>query len=267
MYDQSRRQLIGELNFQGKELKMIEKKLVLITAGSRGIGAAIVKELVQKNYHVVFTYKSNKDLAEVLACSLNKNGDTCWCYPCDVGNIDEVKALSEIVLEKHGVPYGIINNAGITRDDFSFSMSVNNWLDVINTNLNSLFYISHFLLNDMQLKKDGCIININSISGLRGNAGQTNYSASKSGQYGFTKSLAREVGIFNIRVNCIAPGPIETDMISSVPQKTLNQLIKLTPLRKIGNPEDIALMVTFLLGNGGRHITGQILVVDGGLSI
>lgn len=246
---------------------MNNKKLILVTAGNRGIGAAIVNELVRQNYLVVFTYKSNKNLAEALTNSLNKEATQCWCYPCDVSNVNDVKELSELLLDKHGVPYGIINNAGITRDDFNFSMSIDDWLDVINTNLNSLFYINHYLLNAMLVKKDGCIININSISGLRGNVGQTNYAASKSAQYGFTKSLAREVGNFNIRVNCIAPGPIATDMISSIPEKTLRQLVKLTPLQKIGEPEDIAMMVAFLLGNGGRHITGQTLVIDGGLSI
>lgn len=246
---------------------MVEKKLVLVTAGSRGIGAAIVKELIQQNYHVVFTYNKNKDLSEQLAYSLNENGDTCWYYPCDVGNPAEVKELCATLLENHGVPYGIINNAGITRDNLIISMSINEWMDVINTNLNAIFYLNHYLLNSMLIQKDGCIININSISGLRGNVGQTNYSASKSAHYGFTKSLAREVGNFNIRVNCIAPGPIATDMLSSIPEKKINKLIKATPLRKIGVPEDIALMVTFLLGRGGRHITGQTLTVDGGLSI
>lgn len=239
----------------------------MVTAGSRGIGAAIVKELVQQHYHVVFTFKNNSEMANTLADSLNTTDKVCWCYPCDAGNVAEVKILSDTLLEKHGVPYAIINNAGITRDEFSFSMCINDWLDVINTNLNSLFYLNHYLLNAMLPKKDGCIININSISGLRGNAGQTNYSASKSAQYGFTKSLAREVGSFNIRVNCIAPGPVATDMIATLPQKTIGKLVKATPLNRIGEPEDIALMVAFLLGKGGRHITGQTLVVDGGLSI
>lgn len=246
---------------------MVSKKLILVTAGSRGIGAAIVEALVQQDYLVVFTYNSNRARAEALAASLNTNGQVCWYYPCDAGNIDAVNELCTILLEQHGVPYGIINNAGITRDNLHFNMEPTDWIDVINTNLNSIFYLNHFLLNEMMLKGDGCIININSISGLRGNVGQTNYAASKSAQYGLTKSLAREVGNFNIRVNSIAPGPIETDMISSIPKKTISQLIKMTPLRKMGEPEDVAMMVTFLLGKGGRHITGQTLVVDGGLSI
>ncbi|MDC6120838.1 SDR family NAD(P)-dependent oxidoreductase [Serratia rubidaea] len=246
---------------------MGDKKLVLITAGSRGIGAVIVKELVQQGYRVVFTYRENREAAESLAKSLNIKDDVCWCYPCDAGNLNEVKKLCEVLLTQHGVPYGIINNAGKIKDTLHFDMKIDDWLDVINTNLNSIVYLNHYLLNAMMLNKDGCIININSIAGLRGNVGQTNYSASKSAQYGLTKSLAREVGNFNIRVNCIAPGPVATDMISSVPKKTMDQLIKLTPLRKMGEPEDIAMMVTFLLGAGGRHITGQTLVVDGGLSI
>ncbi|MFI8416565.1 3-oxoacyl-ACP reductase FabG [Serratia sp. NPDC078593] len=246
---------------------MLNKKLVLVTAGSRGIGAAIVKALVEQDYYVVFTYKNNKGLAEELAASLNKKGEVCAFYPCDVGVVGEVKQLCETVLEQHGVPYGIINNAGITKDRFNFDMPIEDWHDVINTNLNAIFYINHYLLTAMILKKEGCIININSIAGLRGNAGQTNYAAAKSGQYGLIKSLAREVGHFNVRVNCVAPGPIDTDMIASVPQKTLDQVIKLTPLKRIGKPEDVALMVAFLLGKGGNHITGQTFVVDGGMSI
>lgn len=246
---------------------MNKKKLVLITAGSRGIGASVVKKLVEKNYEVVFTYKNNRCLAEDLASSLNKKEAVCSFYPCDVGKEDEVKKLCEILLEKHGVPYAIINNAGITRDEFHFSMEPDDWIKVINTNLNSIFYLNYYLLNAMMIENDGCIININSISGFRGNAGQTNYSASKSAQYGLTKSLAREVGRVNIRVNCISPGPVDTDMISTIPKKMLSQLKKATPLRKIAEPEDIAMMVAYLLGKGGRHITGQNFVIDGGLSV
>lgn len=246
---------------------MVDKKWVLVTAGSRGIGSAIVKELVKQNYKVIFTYKSNVELARDLMHSLNVNGEVCWCYPCDVSDFNSVKKLCETIRENHSIPYAVINNAGITKDALSFAMSIDDWLDVINTNLNSLFYLNHYLLNDMMMQRDGCIININSIAGLRGNVGQTNYAAAKSAQYGFTKSLAREAGNFNIRVNCIAPGLIKTDMLSSVPEKALSQLTKQTPLRKIGEPEDIALMVAFLLGKGGRHITGQTIVIDGGLSI
>lgn len=246
---------------------MGNKKWVLVTAGSRGIGAAIVKELVRQDYHVVFTYKNNSALAAVLMHSLNVDHEVCWCYPCDVSSVESVKALSEILRKNHGTPYAIINNAGITKDALSFTMSLDDWLDVINTNLNSLFYLNHCLLNDMLMQRDGCIININSVAGLRGNIGQANYSASKSAQYGFTKTLAREVGNFNIRVNCIAPGPVNTDMLSALPEKAVSQLVKMTPLRKLGQPEDVALMVAFLLGRGGKHITGQTFVIDGGLSI
>ncbi len=246
---------------------MNDKKVVLVTGGSRGIGAAIVTTLVKQNYKVVFTYKQNKEQAEILANSFNNQDEVCTYYPCDVAISDNVKELCEILLEKYGPPYALINNAGITKDNIHINMSLSDWLDVINTNLNSLFYFNHYLLNSMLMNKDGCIININSVSGLRGNVGQANYAAAKSGQLGYMKSLAREVGHFNIRVNCIAPGPVETDMISTIPTKTLDQLKKLTPLRKIAQPNDIALMVAFLLGDGGRHITGQTLVIDGGLSI
>lgn len=246
---------------------MSKRKLALVTAGSGGIGSAIVRELVKQNYEVVFTYRSNRVFSEELAQSLNTEVQACSFYPCDVGNENEVKKLCETILEKHGIPYALINNAGITRDGFHFLMEPDDWMDVINTNLNSLFYLNYYLLNAMMQQKDGCIININSISGFRGNAGQTNYSASKSAQYGMTRSLAREVGGVNIRVNCISPGPVSTDMINTIPEKMLRQLKKSTPLRKVAEPEDIAMMVTYLLGRGGRHITGQNIVIDGGLSI
>ena len=246
---------------------MNSKKLVLVTAGNRGIGAAIVKKLIDEKYRVVFTYNKGKERAEELVSLFNKDEKKCWCYSCDVSDIEQVKGLSKKVFDDHGVPYAIINNAGIVKDNLLLNMRLHEWIDVINVNLNSVFYMTHCYLNEMLGTGDGCIVNISSITGLRGNAGQANYAAAKAGQIGFTKSLAKEVGVFNIRVNCIAPGLVETDMIASLPRKLVGSIVKATPLRKMSQPEDVANMVAFLLGQDGRNITGQVMVVDGGLSI
>lgn len=242
-----------------------KRKTVLVTAGSRGIGAAIVKELVRNNYKVILTYHTNQALAETLSASLNQDNN-CLCYPCDVTDANQVKSLCEKILNEHGTPYALINNAGVSKNNLFLQTSIEEWHDVINVNLNSIFYFSHCLINPMMLAGEGCIINISSISGLRGNAGQTSYSASKAAQIGFTRSLAKETGRFNIRVNCITPGIIDTDMTAAIPKPNMDAILKLTPLRKTGQPEDIAMMTAFLLGEGGRHITGQTLTIDGGLS-
>ncbi len=216
---------------------------------------------------MVFTYNKGKEDAENLTKHLNKDEETCWNYPCDVGKLEQVKLLSQRVFDKHGIPYAIVNNAGIVKDNFLLNMHPDEWSDVINVNLNSLFFITHFFLNEMLGSGDGCIVNMSSITGIRGNAGQANYAAAKAGQIGFIKSLAKEVGVFNFRVNCIAPGLVGTDMISSMPEKLINNFVKATPLRKMTQPEEIADMVAFLLGKGGKNITGQVMVIDGGLSI
>lgn len=243
------------------------RKLALVTAGNRGIGAAIVKQLVEEGYRVVFTYHKDKEAAQNLEKILNKYGEVCWCYQCDVGDIEQVKALSERVFDVHGIPYAIINNAGIVKDNLLLNMHLHEWNDVINVNLNSIFFMTHFFLNEMLGSGDGCIVNISSITGIRGNAGQANYAAAKAGQIGFTKSLAKEIGAFNIRVNCVAPGLVNTDMVSSISERVMNGFVKATPLRRMSQPEEIADMVSFLLGKGGKSITGQVMVVDGGLSI
>ncbi|AZS50105.1 SDR family oxidoreductase [Entomomonas moraniae] len=245
---------------------MKSKKMVLVTAGSRGIGAAIVRVL-SKHYNIVFTYRTNKEQAELLAKSLTNNNTFCVCYPCDVTKTSEVKSFCEMLLDKHGTPYALINNAGISVNNLQINMTIAEWQTVIETNLNATFYFNHYLLNPMIIDGDGCIINISSISGLRGNIGQTSYSASKAAQIGMTKSLAKEVAMFNVRVNSIAPGLVETEMTAELPKKVLDQLIKSTPLRKIGQPDDVAKMVEYLLGEGGNFITGQTMVIDGGLSI
>lgn len=243
------------------------KKLVIVTAGSSGIGSAIVRELVKNDYFVVFTYHTNHDLAASLAHSLNQQQTCCWYYPCDVTKAEQIKTVCQKILSEHGTPYALINNAGTAKDRVFTNTSIEEWHHEIAINLHACFYFNHYLLKAMIFAGDGCIVQISSISALRGNIGQTCYSASKAAQIGFTKSLAKEVGLFNLRVNAIAPGLIETSMISTIPQKKMDFIIKNTPLRKTGKPQEVASMVNFLLGKGGEHITGQTLVIDGGLSI
>lgn len=248
-----------------------KKKLVLVTAGSSGIGSAIVKELVENHYQVIFTYHTQQDLAASLAHSLNQQVNhqqqCCWCYPCDVTDPQQIKQLCEKILAEHGTPYALINNAGTAKDRLLTNTSIDEWHQEIAINLHACFYFNHYLLKAMIFAGEGCILQISSISAVRGNIGQTCYSASKAAQIGFTKSLAKEVGLFNLRVNAIAPGPIDTPMISSIPQKKMDFIIKNTPLKRIGHPKEIAMMVNFLLGKGGEHITGQTLIIDGGLSV
>ncbi|WP_392566642.1 SDR family NAD(P)-dependent oxidoreductase [Utexia brackfieldae] len=245
---------------------MRDKKLVFITAGSQGIGAAIVTRLAQY-YRVVFSYRNHQTEAQALAQSLCDSGAECYCYRCDVTNTADVQQLCETLLQDHGVPYGVIHNAGMAINHLQMNTTITQWQQVIETNLNAIFYFNHYLLNPMIIQGDGCIVTISSIAGIRGNIGQTSYSASKAAQIGMTKSLAKETGRFNIRVNTVAPGLIETEMTAAMPENHLRQLIKTTPLGRIGQVDEVASMVAYLLSDNGRFITGQTLVIDGGLSI
>jgi len=246
---------------------MTNKKWIFLTAGSRGIGAEIVRRLAEEGYSVIFTYHTNREKAEQLAAEINSKGFYCRCYHCDVRDHDRVKALCEQLLQKYGAPFGLINNAGISRDKLLINTTVSEWQEVFDTNINAIFYTIHSLLPAMIAAYEGVIINIGSVAGLRGNAGQSVYSASKSAVAGLTRSLAREVGLFHIRVNIVAPGPVETDMLTSLTDKKRKLLTAQTALKKIGKPADVANAVSFLLGPGGEHITGQTLIIDGGLSI
>ncbi len=246
---------------------MTNKKWIFVTAGSRGIGAEIVRRLAEEGYSVIFTWHTNQEKAEKLVQSLDKKGLSCRCYCCDVRDHAAVKDLCERLLQAFGAPFGIVNNAGISKDKLLINTEVSEWQEVMDININSVFYTIRSLLPAMIQAGQGAIINIGSVAGLRGNAGQSVYSATKAAQAGLTRSLAREVGLFQIRVNCIAPGPIETDMLTALPDKKRKALTGQTALKKFGQPADVANMVSFLFGPGGEHITGQTLVIDGGLSV
>ena len=237
----------------------MDKKIVFITGISRGIGLEIAKCFQKDGYFVVGTSRSNFDLNEALS------SDQCLHIPLDVTNRDQVLTCLDNLKDKDKVPNVLINNAGITKDQLFLRMKNEDWDDVINSNLTSVFNISKLFIKSMVKNRFGSIINISSVAGLMGNAGQVNYSASKAGLGGFTRALAKEVATRNITVNCIAPGFIETDMTSHFNEEELASILNQIPANKMGNPQNIADLALFLASDKGNYITGQTISVDGGL--
>ena len=242
---------------------MAENKVALVTGGSRGIGKACAIELAKAGYDVAISYAGNEEAANKTIEELQALNVKAKSYKFDVANKDACAKAVEEVMAEFGRIDVLVNNAGITRDGLFMRMSAENWEAVINTNLNSAFYMSNPVVRIMMKQRSGCIINMSSIVGVHGNAGQANYSAAKAGLIGFTKSLAKEIGSRNIRVNAIAPGFIQTDMTKGLEETKIAEHIA---LNRLGNPEDIAKTVKFL-AEDGTYITGQVIGVDGGLSI
>lgn len=242
---------------------MSEKKVALITGGSRGIGKACALELARAGYDVAINYVGNEEAANATVSELKALGSEACALRFDVTNKEAVEAGVKQVIDKYGKIDVLVNNAGITRDGLFMRMTPENWEAVINTNLNSAFYVSSPVVKLMIKQRFGSIINMSSIVGIFGNAGQANYAAAKAGLIGFTKALAKEVASRNVRVNAIAPGFIETDMTKDLPLEGLAEHI---PMKKLGQPEDIAKAVKFL-AEDATYVTGQVLQVDGGLVI
>jgi 3-oxoacyl-[acyl-carrier protein] reductase len=240
------------------------KKLILITGGTRGIGKGIIETLVKTGYKIVFTYVSSKELATELE---EKYPEDVSGYQCNCADIEDVERLAKNIIKKEDIPYGIINNAGITRDALMYKMSSEQWNDVINVNLNAGFYVINKMLPAMMERGEGCIIQISSITAFRGNVGQTNYAATKAALIGMTKSLALETARFNIRVNVVSPGLIKTDMVDEISESKRNNMVKKVPLRRIGRVEEVSSMIKYLLEETSSYITGHNFVIDGGLSI
>lgn len=242
---------------------MSENKIALVTGASRGIGRAIAVELASAGYDIIVNYAGNEAAADETVKLVEEKGCKAHKMQFDVSNKEAVNSAIAEILEKHGKIDVLVNNAGITRDGLFMRMNSDNWLDVINTNLNSAYYVSNPVVKAMIKQRAGVIINMSSIVGVNGNAGQANYSAAKAGIIGLTKSLAKELGSRNIRVNAIAPGFIQTDMTKGLPEEKITEHI---PLKTLGKPEDIARLVRFLTVEG-TYITGQVIGVDGGLTI
>ncbi len=242
-----------------------DKGWVLVTGGSRGIGKGLVEHLCRRGYDVAFTYQSSESAARTLEATLREQGLRCEAVRCDGSNHDQVKECSEELIGRKGSPYGLINNMGITRDATLLNLEPEQWRSVLDTNLDSAFYFVRNLARAMLSKKDGVILQMSSVTGLKGLAGQTHYAASKAGMIGFTRSLALELARFGIRVNAVAPGFIETEMLEQLPEAKRESLARMIPLRRVGTVADVAGLVEFLLSPQATYITGQTLVVDGGL--
>ena len=242
---------------------MGENKVALITGASRGIGRACAIELAKAGYDVAISYAGNDEAANKTVADIKSLNVNAKAYKFVVANKDACASAVEEVLKDYGKIDVLVNNAGITRDGLFMRMSSENWEAVINTNLNSAFYMTNPVIKTMIKQRSGCIVNMSSISGLMGNAGQANYSTAKAGLVGFTKSLAKELGSRNVRVNAIAPGFIQTDMTKDLDTEKITEHI---PLKRLGQPEDIAKTVKFL-AEDAPYITGQVIGVDGGLVI
>jgi 3-oxoacyl-[acyl-carrier protein] reductase len=242
---------------------MTEKKVALITGASRGIGKACALELANAGYDVAINYVGNEEAANATVAELKALRSDAQAFKFDVTSKEAVDAGVAEVVAKYGKIDVLVNNAGITRDGLFMRMSSENWEAVINTNLNSAFYVSSPVVKLMVKQRSGSIINMSSIVGVYGNAGQANYAAAKAGLIGLTKSLAKELASRNVRVNAIAPGFIETDMTKDLPLEGMAEHI---PMKRLGQPADIAKAVKFL-AEDAAYVTGQVLQVDGGLVI
>ncbi len=242
---------------------MTEKKLALVTGGSRGIGKACALELARAGYDVVINYAGNEEAANKTVEEIKALGVEAAAYKFDVSNAEQVNAGIAEIVEKFGRIDVLINNAGITRDGLFMRMSEENWNAVINTNLSSAFYVSQPVVKVMMKQRSGAIVNMASVVGVSGNAGQANYSAAKAGLIGLTKTLAKELGSRGIRVNAVAPGFINTDMTKDL---DTSKFLDFIPLKRLGEVEDIAKTVKFLAADAD-YITGQVIEVDGGLII
>lgn len=243
---------------------MTDKKVALVTGGSRGIGKACALELAKAGCDVVINYAGNSEAAEKTVEELKALGSNSECYKFDVSNQSEVDENIAKIIEKYGRIDILVNNAGITRDDLFIRMGEDKWNAVINTNLSSAFYVSKPVVKLMMKQRSGAIVNMSSVVGLYGNPGQANYSAAKAGLVGFTKSLAKELGSRGIRVNAVAPGFIATDMTKDL--GNTEEYMKMIPLKRMGEAVDIAKTVKFLALDAD-YITGQAIQVDGGLII
>lgn len=244
---------------------MSENKVALITGATRGIGKEIALELAANGYDIAINYRSKQDGMEELKQEIEKNNVRCEFVKADVANFEECENMVNETIEKLGKIDVLVNNAGITKDNLLMRMSKEDFEAVINVNLIGTFNVTKNVISSMVKQRSGRIINISSVVGVSGNAGQTNYSASKAGIIGFTKSLAKEVASRNILVNAVAPGFISTDMTSVLSDTVKENINSQIPLKRMGSSKDIANVVKFLASEESSYITGQVINVDGGM--
>lgn len=245
----------------------LDNKVALVTGGARGIGRAITLELARNGADVVFTYKSSGELAESVLNEIRSMGRRGLVLEADAAIMNAaVDVVNKVVLEFNRIDI-LVNNAGITRDNLLLRMSEEDWDEVMRTNVKSVFNYTKAVARVMMNQRSGRIINISSVVGLKGNPGQSNYAASKAAIIGFTKSIARELASRNILVNAVAPGYIETDMTASLTEDQRNAVLNMVPLKRVAKPDDVARVVRFLASPDADYITGQVISVDGGMSL
>jgi 3-oxoacyl-[acyl-carrier protein] reductase len=246
---------------------ILKGKKAIVTGGSRGIGNAIVHEYLRQGATVYCVSRKPPENQAVLEAAAAEAGGACHWREADVTHEAEITKLLEAIVAEAGSIEALVNNAGITRDGLIFRMPTADWDDVLKANLTATFFTARAIARVMIRQRAGSIINISSVSGIMGNAGQVNYSAAKAGLIGFSKSLAREVASRGVRVNAIAPGFIETDMTKALGEKARETLLSQIPLGRTGKPSDVAGLAAFLASDAAAYITGQVIPVDGGLSM
>ena len=245
---------------------LLDGKVALVTGGSRGIGKAIALKFASEGADVVFTYLSNKAAAEQTEQELGQLGHRVKAYASDASSFESAHELVKQVIEDFSRIDILVNNAGITRDTLLMRMTEQQWDEVLNGNLKSAFNFTHAVVPLMARQRAGSIISLSSVVGIAGNAGQANYAASKAGIIALSTSVAKEMGSRNVRCNCIAPGFIDTDMTSSLPEELRKEWAKTIPLRRSGTPEEVANVALFLASDLSSYVTGQVIHCCGGMS-
>jgi 3-oxoacyl-[acyl-carrier protein] reductase len=247
-------------------MKMLLKdKVAIVTGGTKGIGRAICLLLAEEGARVVANFSKDVNAAEALMNEAKSKQLGIGLFKADITQFDQVKEMVEETFAQYGKIDILVNNVGLVRDNFLMLMSDEDWDSLLRANLTSLFYCCKTVIRKMIPQRRGKIINISSISGILGTPGQTNYAATKGGVISFTKSLARELGSFNIHVNAVAPGLIESEVVSKMPKEKVEAVIKSSSLGRIGKPEEVAQAVLFLASEHSSYITGQTIIVDGGI--
>lgn len=246
---------------------MLDKKVALVTGASRGIGAAIAKKLAAEGSFVIVNYNGSKERADGVVEEIQAAGGEAAAMQCDVSDFEACGVFISEIVKTYGRLDILVNNAGITKDGLLMKMSESDFDAVINTNLKGAFHTIRHVSRQLLKQRSGRIINISSVSGLLGNAGQANYAASKAGVIGLTRSVARELASRQITVNAVAPGFVGTEMIEAMTDSAKEAMTGMIPFGRIGEPDEIAETVAFLASDAARYITGQVIAVDGGMSI
>jgi len=246
---------------------MLSGKVAIVTGGSRGIGKAIVKEFSSKGIKIAFNFLKSDEKAMELKNDIEKNGGEALIFRQDVKDYEAIKVMVEGVKSHFGRLDIIVNNAGILRDKALMLMEEQDWEDVISTNLSGAFNLIRASIVTLMKQKSGCIINLTSVAGIKGMPRQVNYSASKAGIIGLTKALAKEVGSYSVRVNAIAPGYVDTDMVLGIKDSVKSNLLDAIPLKRFGKAHEVAKVASFLASGKAKYITGQVITIDGGLAM